>query len=324
MPSRKYLTERDSRLCIRYMPKTNNSDSRTHIRTALQDRSEALWLPTITQLVAQIAWTQLESEIGLTCASYGTTRLLRRNPIAARLILARCSSTSNKVSQDGTGEIIVEVLPHDIARQVAGPNVRFLEGQKFAGSIQHRLEESLSFLGTSMQTAVCTLVRSVHIIDPGKEDTDVSFSHPAIPFSIFVSVPRKWSEVSALRVAEAMLHEAMHLQLTLVHRVVALLIPQQKKYYSPWRDDYRPAEGILQGLYAFRVIYSFFDSLRQLADRASAHVAHRMDEISRQIEQLQDFWKCDELTSDGAALAVRLLDLPTRGRGNPRDPTPWS
>ena len=157
---------------------------------------------------------------------------------------------------------------------------------------------------------VCTLVRSLHIIDPDEDETDVSFSEPAVPFSAFVSVPRTWSPVAALRVAESILHEAMHLQLTLVERVVSLVGTQQTTYYSPWRDEQRDAEGILQALYVFGVIRSFLKRVPvRMADPAHDYVANRIAQIECEIEQAQKFRECEELTFDGASIVARLLDL---------------
>ena len=179
-------------------------------------------------------------------------------------------------------------------------------------TVAHQLEEAISFLNfvPTIWPTVSTLVRSLHVIEPVEDEVDVSFSDPTVPFSIFVSVPRMWSEVAALRVAEAILHETMHLQLTLVERVVPLVVPQQAMYYSPWRDEQRDSEGILQALYVFGVIRSF---LRLMPVRWPSpvhdHVANRLAQIDCQIEQGRYFLECDELTPDGAALVARLLDI---------------
>ena len=103
----------------------------------------------------------------------------------------------------------------------------------------------------------------------------------------------------------------MHLQLTLVERLVPLVLPQRTMYYSPWRDEQRNSEGMLQALYTFSVIRSFLSviPLPRWPSPVSDHVANRITQISCQIEQAQDFRECDELTPDGAALVARLLDI---------------
>ena len=295
------------------MPTVSIDDIGARVRAAIQDRSEALWLPRFTEPLARAAWDQLESEIGLTHASYGTARLVRRNPKEARRVVALCSAESNGGAFPGAGAIPVEILPPDVARQVTGPGIPFFCAQRVVGIISHQLEEALSFfdLVHTIWPTVCTLVRSLHIIDPGVDDTDVSYSDPTLPFSVFVSVPRTWSEVAALRVAESILHEAMHIQLTLVERVVPLVLPQRNEYYSPWRDEHRSSEGILQALFVFCVIRSFLKAipLEPQPSPANEHVADRIAEIDCQIRQSQGFRGCDELTRDGAVLVARLLDI---------------
>ena len=255
---------------------------------------------------------QLERDIGLTLATYGTTRLLLGNPSGERWVVVRCGAASNAGSSAGAGDLPVEILPPDIAQQVAGHNARFLEAHRVEETVAHQLEEAISFLNVvpTMWPTVSTLVRSLHIIDPVDDEVDVSFSYPTVPFSIFVSVPRMWSEVAALRVAEAILHETMHLQLTLVERVVPLVVPQEAMYYSPWRDEQRDSKGILQALYVFVVIRSF---LRLLPVRRPSsvndHVADRLEQINCQIQQARDFRQSDELTPHGASLVARLLDF---------------
>ena len=204
------------------------------------------------------------------------------------------------------------MFPANIARQFVGNDVQFLEAHKVVGTVAAQLEEALNLLNLvpTVWPTVCMLVRSLHVIDPGGDETDVSFSDPTVPFSIFVSVPGIWSEEAALRVAEAILHEAMHLQLTLVDRVVPLVLPQQLMYYSPWRDEERDSEGMLQALYVFGVIRSYLMSIPvQRTKTVTDYVVDRIAQISRQMEQARDFRGCKELTPEGVALVARLFDI---------------
>ena len=285
---------------------------RALFRVALQDRSEPLWFPALTKPLAQVAWERLERDTGLDYYSYGTARMLLNHPRGERSVVAGCSAASSKGIGVGAGDIRVEILPPDVALQIAGLDVRFLDAHRVGGATAHQLEEALSLLDLvpTVWPTVCTLVRSLHIIDPSGDDTDVSFSDPALPFSAFVSVPRVWSDVAALRVAEAILHEAMHLQLTLAEQVVPLVLPQRAMYYSPWRDEPRDSEGILQAVYVFGVIRSFLRAIPVgRLNPVNDHVANRIAQISSQMEQSRDFRTCDELTPDGAALVDWLLDI---------------
>ena len=303
--------ENGSRSCIRSMQTVDSNEIGAQVRATLHNRSESLWMPGLAERLAEVAWNQLEHDIGMTHSSYGTARVFHRNPEGVHLVVAQCTGGSSRGAV-GEGGIAIEILPPDTARQIAGNEVVFLDGHQVVGTIVDQLDEALSLISLvpTVWPTIWTLVRSLHIIDPGGDDTDVSFSDPDLPFSVFVSVPRTWSEVAALRVAEAVLHEAMHLQLTLVERVVTLVLPQRSTYYSPWRDEQRSSEGILQALYTFSVIRSFLRviPLPRRPNPVSDHVASRIEQIGCQIEQAQVFRECDELTPDGAALVARLLD----------------
>ena len=287
-------------------------DVRAHVLGTLHYRSEYLWMPGLAQLLSRVVWHHLETHIGLSRSSYGTARLLLRNPAGVRRIVARCSTDANRRLLGGDGDISVEVLPSYIARQVAATKVRFMDVDGIVNTISYQLEEAcsvLSLVPTAWPT-VCTLVRSLHLIDSNSDETDVSFSDPSIPFSVFISIPKTWSQVAALRVAESLLHEAMHLQLTLVEQVVPLVQPDQGMYYSPWRQDHRDSESILQALYVFAVIRSFLSRIPawRHSTAVSDYLANRIAQIDRQIAQLQYFRECDELTPTGAALVSQLID----------------
>jgi hypothetical protein len=66
--------------------------------------------------------------------------------------------------------------------------------------------------------AICAqLVEEIHLLqsEPGY---DVSHSEPRWRRRIFVSIPDRADGVGALRLAENIIHEAMHLQLTVLNR----------------------------------------------------------------------------------------------------------
>jgi HEXXH motif-containing protein len=217
----------------------------------------------------------------------------------------------------------VEVLPEDLARPCAGPDIRFFAAEEvLGGGLLGCVKEALGVLGAvpSILPTVCSLVRALHLIDPKDDEVDVSFSEPGLPFSAFVSVPGSSAFAGTLRVAEALLHEAMHLQLTLVEAVVPLVRPTEKTYFSPWRNEYRTARGVLHALYVFGVIDAFLAAAPS-EDQALApswdHAAERRISIARQVRQIQHFSGCVDLTADGAAFVDRLLGgrPPLRARG---------
>ena len=279
---------------------------------AFHSETEPLRFPRLVEPLARIAWGRLQREISLDPASYSTARLLLRDRTAGRHIAVRCRPRSRWDRESSIGAIPVEVLTDDVARKVAPNHVRQLNAYSMSGTVRHLLADALSLLDLvpTVWPTICELVRALHVIDPGSDETDVSFSDPSVPFSIFVSVPSTRSEIAALRVAEAILHESMHLHLTLMAQVVSLVQPQGEVYYSPWWDEQRDSEGILQALYIFGVIQSFFSVIPALqSGKSNDYVASRKKQIEPQIMQARPFRMCDELTPEGATLVARLLNI---------------
>jgi hypothetical protein len=156
------------------------------------------------------------------------------------------------------------------------------------------------------------LVRSVQVLKQEDPEIDMSYSHPLIPFSIFISVCPDNSMVSSLRVAESILHESMHLKLSLIENVIPMVKANTGNlYYSPWREEKRPAQGLLHGLFVFRAIFDFFTTLnaRLDSDIAVDYIIFRKEQIMNEMLHLKDFHLCPDLTADGAILTKNLLPL---------------
>ena len=58
------------------------------------------------------------------------------------------------------------------------------------------------------------------------------------------------------RVAEALVHEAMHLQLSLLERRIELVESDRTKAvaFSPWRNSERDVQGVIHALYVFVIV----------------------------------------------------------------------
>jgi len=293
------------------MPEATTDDLAARLRGALRDADTPLWLPELTADLADAAWRKLDRDLGLTRVSYGTARLLRRDPEESRQVVL----SLDVPSPEGVGcdAIPIELLPENLAVECAGPEVRFFRAEEILGSgVAVRVREALEILGAvpTVLPTVGSLVRSLHLIDPADDEIDISFSEPGLPFSAFVSVPGPEAVAGTLRVAEALLHEAMHLQLTLVEAIVPLVLPTQKAYFSPWRNEYRTAQGVLHALYVFRVIDAFLGEMSYEGPGSELlrdHANERRATIARQIGEIHDFRNCVDLTPDGIAFVDRLL-----------------
>jgi hypothetical protein len=169
---------------------------------------------------------------------------------------------------------------------------------------------SLFELVPGLPECLFKLVRCIQVIKQDYPETDTSYSHPKIPFSIFVSVCQDNSPVSALRVAESILHEAMHLKLTLLENVIPLINPNSTElFYSPWRGEERPIRGVLHGLFVFRAIYCLIKELNKLNSYKSEFMfgVDRLRQLELEIIQIESFPSCSGLTEAGASLSKSLL-----------------
>lgn len=69
----------------------------------------------------------------------------------------------------------------------------------------------------------------------------------------------------ARTLAVTLVHEVQHLKLSALLDVVTLIEPDDgRRFYAPWRDDPRPAGGLLQGAYAYLGVSRFWHRQRQL------------------------------------------------------------
>ena len=293
------------------MPKTAADNVTARLQAALRDESQPLWLPELTPALVNTAWHRVGRDLHLTRSSYGTVRVLRRNPEETRWLVASVSVRSPYPA--GNDDIPIELLPEDLCSDWPPLGSRFFGVEEIVDARVYGLvEEALEILAgaPALLPTVSLLIRSLHLIDTADDQIDMSFSDPGFPFSVFVSVPGRRAENSALRVAEAILHEAMHLQLSLIEGFLPLVSQTETTYFSPWINQYRSPQSVLHALYVFRVIDSFFGT-ELFGDPSRAILWRdgfkRREEIVRQIRALDDFRACPSLTQEGAALVSRLL-----------------
>ncbi|MGZ5486551.1 MAG: aKG-HExxH-type peptide beta-hydroxylase, partial [Nitrososphaeraceae archaeon] len=117
-------------------------------------------------------------------------------------------------------------------------------------------------------------------------------------------------ENDELRVAEAILHEAMHLQLTLIEQFVPMIIETDEKHFSPWKNEYRHPRGVLHAIYVFCVIKQFFELLikQNISTASIQYLNKRCKIISNQLAEVNGFKNYPYFTGDGKTLISSLLN----------------
>jgi HEXXH motif-containing protein len=93
---------------------------------------------------------------------------------------------------------------------------------------------------------------------------------------------------SPSQIAATLVHEFQHIKLGALINLEPLLRRAENKsdrselFYAPWRDDPRPLEGLIQGIYAFFGVSRFWRSNRQEGDKLSSALANFEFALSRQ------------------------------------------
>jgi HEXXH motif-containing protein len=267
---------------------------RDSVRRSIEDRTGPLWWPGLAETLAQ----ERQSRLSFHPAQYSTSRflgadgpervILDSNPAPDRLALR------------------LEVIEASIARRFSDRGIDLIGGAEITAAMGQaiRAATSLICLVPSLVRTVSALVRSVHVLRSTDPGIDISFSDPAIPFSIFLSVS-EGAEVD-LRIAEAIIHESMHLQLSLVEELVPLVMDDRITLYSPWKRANRPLSGVVHALYVFRVIDEWLASI-SISNPGSQSISRRRAQIADEIKEL-DLAGCESgLTGEGCDLLGRLL-----------------
>lgn len=281
------------------------------VKSALVSPDDSLWLPHLTPELAETGWQQLHQDTGVSHYNYGTGRVVTQDVggpcrIVALLPMALDAESTERVLQ-------IETLDRALTSQYEESGITFYTGEELArADLLGALRDAINILKwvPTLFATVTTLVRSIHVIKLEDDEYDVSFSEPHVPFSIFVSMPRSRSAVNALRIAEAIVHEAMHLQLTLIGLILPLIKSRSRQYYSPWRGEFRDALGMLHGLYVFCIVNEFLRAMQtqaSLESDALFHLKSRRSEIHDQVRCIQSFETSKDLTEVGLEFVRRIL-----------------
>jgi HEXXH motif-containing protein len=281
---------------------TDNIDLIERIKSALENLSACPWLPDLTTHLANAGWRFVYRESGLTPSTYGTARAMERCPQAPRNVVAYLSNSC-----------AVELLDSRLEIQYQDAGIGFYTEDEISSALR-RVEDAIELIKRvpSLHFTVYALARSFHLIKLDDDDYDVSFSEPHIPFSIFISVPREQGSITSVRVAEAIVHEAMHLQLTLIERFLPLVWSGTREYYSPWRREFRNVQGMLHGLFVFCVVHRFLGALRSFClarPEVIRHIDERRAQIHKQGCRVRIFQNSADLTEGGSLVARTLIAI---------------
>ena len=224
----------------------------------------------------------------------------------------KCLSTSERLHSSPCPNMIVELLSSDLAKPWENMGLQLakecdLEDIMFVDT----LVDSLVLIqdNREIHATVRGMCRSLHPLVYNDREVDVSFSDPELPFSIFVSCPPMDAQNRVERLAESIVHEALHLQLTLVERAEPLVVENTSETLvrSPWKIEMRNLQGLVHGIYVFGNLREFWtDIVNKRPERADFGKA-RVSTIEAEMHDLAHLVGSCNLTTSGRRLASVFL-----------------
>ena len=271
---------------------------------------ETPWMPETARRLASAEWNRLDRALGLGRENYGTARIHGRSQSAPRTVAGHVALPAECGHRT---PVVIEYLdPANAAKYVA-------MGLEFASVAEVELADASSRLASALAAlssvpdlavTVATLLGAIHVLRSPSADHDVSHSDPGVPFSVFVGVPAEAGPLDRLRLAEELVHECMHLLLTLLEAERPLIRGTEELHESPWQGRLRPTQGVLHGFYVFSVLDVLFARLAAAACLSGAEATHvrlRRREIEAELALAAGALETsEELTRDGRDLVAEL------------------
>ena len=206
----------------------------------------------------------------------------------------------------------LELLPSNLASSWQSLGLQFATKRDIENmGFEEVLAKSLDLIRfvPPLYGTVAGVCRSAHVLLASTKDYDVSYSDPFLPFSIFFSCPAEGEPHRRERLAENILHEALHLQLSLIERIQPLVADEAKEQevFSPWRQEERSIGGLLHAIYVFGNLRCFW---RQAACRRpplATFAKARLDSINSEVRAAVDLVEPRYLTSLGRSISKSFL-----------------
>ena len=202
--------------------------------------------------------------------------------------------------------------------------------QRQLAELTETLNDAWGLLDPASAAEIAALVR---VIVPYHAPADgfVSTTSPLTFGTIALSRPP-----DRYTCAETLIHEAQHLKLCALLDLVRLTYPDDgRRYYAPWRDDPRPASGLIQGVYAFLGVTGFWRRQRTTAtgtsieQRADAEFARWRDcsalgartllasgqltsagyDFVAEIAEVLEAWQAEHVSEQARGIARRKANL---------------
>jgi HEXXH motif-containing protein len=162
------------------------------------------------------------------------------------------------VAEGQVWEVLLETVDRHLDRYSL-PMSPALTAEEAAGW-RHRIRSAWQVLVRHHGWAAGPIADGVSVIIPLVSRSDTALDSATSP-AAFGAIATSWPPDPVI-MAETLVHEFQHLKLCGVMDLTPLIEPCAEKVYAPWRHDPRPADGLLQGVYAHLGIARFWKAQR--------------------------------------------------------------
>ena len=277
------------------------------------------WTEALPIALRQIGVDDILMPLGLDFQSYSTARMIARDARETRRIIGNVDPPARMKG----GLVLVECLSIRAGSELdaMGLSLQRVDESTVSEEVDI-LRQAWHFthaVWPELSSSIEHLVRCIHLLKAPSHDVDCSFSTPDLPFSVFLSVPDQGSQARIERVVEALVHETMHLQLSLLERRIQFVesnVPGAVAF-SPWRNGERNVQGVLHALYVFVIVLRLW---RLVVQKSPSGLDRRFGEarvraISDEVEIAQHLLAAPGITNEGRKLVRQLLALGRSAHG---------
>jgi HEXXH motif-containing protein len=225
-------------------------------------------------------------------------------------------------SRSGDAAICIDLDDVDPARAGEIGELSARCGKADLAAWQSALDDAWTILSTQYPRRAGALAAGLRAIVPLRSPADGNGSS-ATARNAFGGIEMTLP-TGGLRLADTLIHEFHHSALYAVMDLIPLhSAGPEPGYYSPWRDDPRPIEGLLHGAYAYLGVVDFWRGQRSVL--TSGDLLYADFEFARWRRQVADavqvLLDSGTLTKEGvrfaegmAITAARWLELPVDAR----------
>ena len=269
------------------------------------------WMGAPPEALRRTGVEELLRPCGLEFESYGTARMMAQSANEVRQVIGTVNPPGGATAQ----AVLLECLPARARAELDAVGLALREVDRSAVSasvdVLRRARHSVHAIWPELSSSIGYLVRCIHLLNAPAPELDCSYSRPDLPFSVFLSVPDHGARGRIERLTEALVHEAMHLQLSLVERRVPLVESDRADTlaFSPWRGSARPVRGVLHALYVFVVVQRLwrYATRRTSCGLDPQFAKARVRAIREEVEKTRHLAGSPGLSREGRQLVRQLL-----------------